>query len=143
MSSSLKFQLSILVYLFFFLSSFPFYGTSTKFFMPFFNVNVIDELIDPLDMDCAINGITQPRVSLRQSHLHKYSVDVGAQEEATLLCNMTSGPRSGSFLLFKYSRDIPRCEIKDKRCTWNLMPTGLYLFFNSQQNLIFNWTMSS
>lgn len=69
--------------------------------MPFFNVYVIDELVDPLDMNCAINGITQPRVSLRQSHFHKYYVDVGTQAEATLLCNMTSGPRSGSFLPFE------------------------------------------
>ncbi|CAN4090969.1 unnamed protein product [Withania somnifera] len=140
-SSSLKFQLPFLVCFFFFLSSFSFYGATANLF----NINIIDELIDPLYIDCVINGnIVQPRVGLKQSGVHQYPVEINTGHlEPTLFCNMTSGPRFGNFLLFKFYRDIPRCEIKAKRCTWNIMESGLYLFFNFQQNLIFNWSMSS
>lgn len=132
--SSLKFQLPILVCLLFYVAN-----------ANFFHVDVIDELIDRLDIDCVINGnITQPTVHLRQSNLHRYEIEIATgQLEPTLFCNMTSGPRSGRFLLFKFYRDIPRCDIKNKRCTWNLRPDGLFLYFNFIQNLVFNWTMSS
>ncbi|XP_060182015.1 uncharacterized protein LOC132611630 [Lycium barbarum] len=139
MPSSLKFQLPILVSLFF-LSSFSFYATAN-----FFNVDIIDELIDPLSASCVINGdITQPRVDLRQSGVHRYPVEVAVHHlNPTLLCNMTSGPRFGTFLLFDFNRDIPRCDIQHKRCTWNIRPEGLFLYFNFEQNLVFNWSMSS
>lgn len=138
-SSSIKFQLPILVFLLF-LSSFSFYARANNF-----NVDIISELVDPLWVDCVMNGnITEGRVGLRQSGVHRYLVEIATgQLEPTLLCNMTAGPRYGTFLLFKFYRDAPRCDIQKKRCTWNLMQDGLYLFFDWQQNLIFNWSMSS
>ncbi|KAF3666300.1 putative acanthoscurrin-1-like [Capsicum annuum] len=139
MASSLKFQMPILFCLFFFLSPFSFYGATAYFF----NVYCIDEMIDPLTIDCVMNGnIKLPTVSLKQSGVHKYPVDVNTgQLEPTLSCNMTSGPRYGNFPLFQYNRDIPRCEIKDKRCTWNIRPEGLFLFYDLGQHLIFEWSM--
>ncbi|KAM3356838.1 hypothetical protein P3S68_023552 [Capsicum galapagoense] len=140
MASSLKFQIPILFCLFF-LSSFSFYGSTADFF----NVYCIDEMIDPLTIDCVMDGnIKIPTVSLRQSGVHKYPVDVNTGKlEATLSCNMTSGARYGNFPLFQYNRDIAMCEIKDKRCTWNIRPEGLFLFYDLGQHLIFKWAMRS
>ncbi|KAL3507409.1 hypothetical protein ACH5RR_032791 [Cinchona calisaya] len=101
---------------------------------------IIDELVEPLNITCNINGQNLGLVSLKQSKVYKptINVDTSKTDDVVLTCNLNAGDRCGQFILFGYHRDGVRC---DKRtCYWNLESDALYLFLNNKQVLYYLWS---